>query len=309
MTDLPTLVKEINHRWEQADRLDGQADDHRIAAGIRLAEARGIVGDTGWQKWCAEHIPTRSIRDVYRLLKIGQAGDPQKALSDEREQNREAQRKSRAKVTPPPDMSVRTKAQPPLRQALDLLPKLTPDEKKAIVEFAGHDFQKALPVPAKTTSPRDALIKAIEAVDDDTLADVLIRIFWHRIGDVLARKIGETESHAKAPDDVAAQAVNRPAAESGASRASGDAGTAAPDSNPMPGESRHGSGGSVRPLRVGDDPAGTPAAPAETDSERREGSPAPEATPTPTSPGGQGGTAAPDPYAGLPDIPAQFRRA
>jgi hypothetical protein len=270
MTDLLTLVKEINHRWEQADRLDGQADDHRIAAGIRLAEAREIVGDTGWQKWCAEHIPDRSIRDVYRLLKIGQAGDPEKALSDEREQNREAQRKSRAKVTPPPDMSVTRKPVEPFRQVLDILPKLAPKEVEAVAETAGYQMRKALPKP--DASPRDALIKAIEAVDDDTLADVLIRIFWHRIGDVLARKIGETESPAKAPDDVAAQAVNRPAAESDASRPSGG-------------------GGNPRAI-----------------PERREGSPAPEATPTPTSPGGQGGTAAPDPYRDVPEIPEFARR-
>jgi hypothetical protein len=80
------------------------------------------------------------------------------------------------------------------------------------------------------------------------------------------------ESPAKAPGDVAAQAVNRPAADDGVSRASGGAGTAAPS------------------------------------PERREGSPSPEATPTPTaSPGGRE-TAAPDPYRDVPEIPEFARR-
>lgn len=286
---LELFAKEINHRWGLVQKLGAKADEHRIAAALRVAEARAAIDGEGgdWRKWCEENL-TVGERETQRLLVIGQSDNPEKAVADQREYNREQQRQHRERKREAPTYVSREKPREPLRQALDLLPKLNAEEKRAVAEFAGHDAQKALPVPAKTLSARERLIASIEAVDDDTLADVLIRTFWHRIGDVLARKL---------------QDAQRPSISD--SRTGFDASAGTPGT-PAGHEGRHEDGAGHADEAAPVDGAGSPAP---ENSERREGDATPSATPTPTSsPAGERGTAATDPYADVPDIPAQFKR-
>jgi hypothetical protein len=74
---LDTLAAEINARFK---RTGPKAPDHRIAAGILLADARkrvetGEAGPVKWTQWAAEHIE-RSAGDVRKLQQAARSHLP-----------------------------------------------------------------------------------------------------------------------------------------------------------------------------------------------------------------------------------------
>jgi hypothetical protein len=74
---LDTLAAEINARFK---RTGPKAPDHRIAAGLLLAEARkrveaGEAGPVKWTQWAAEHIE-RSAGDVRKLQQAARSHLP-----------------------------------------------------------------------------------------------------------------------------------------------------------------------------------------------------------------------------------------
>src|ERR1700728_1456581 len=76
-------AKEINVRRALAHKRAGKsADDHRVAAGLLLKEARVPLGDE-FAEWCTGNIK-RSYREVQRLIAAadGQAGRELVAVSD-----------------------------------------------------------------------------------------------------------------------------------------------------------------------------------------------------------------------------------
>lgn len=81
--ELTPLAKEINTRLMKAKQIEGKADDHRLAAAIRLAEAEKLCKDSGisFKKWVEASV-TQSFETVRQLVRIGGADDPQKALED-----------------------------------------------------------------------------------------------------------------------------------------------------------------------------------------------------------------------------------
>ena len=100
---LGTMAGEINVRLGKAEGYDGQAetamkkaDDHRLAAALRLADARTLADDhrIGWKRWVDKNID-RSYRDVKRLVAIGSAEDPVLALESARKHGRDAKARSR----------------------------------------------------------------------------------------------------------------------------------------------------------------------------------------------------------------------
>ena len=97
------MAGEINVRLGKAEGYDGQAetamkkaDDHRLAAALRLADARTLADDhrIGWKRWVDKNID-RSYRDVKRLVAIGSAEDPVLALESARKHGRDAKARSR----------------------------------------------------------------------------------------------------------------------------------------------------------------------------------------------------------------------
>jgi len=100
-TPLDQLAQEINVRLEKADKIEGQARDHRIAAGLLLKEARERLPRGEWGKWLVAHI-RRSRQDVYRCLKLVKSDNPaeqQKALQREKAVNRGAVQQHRSNVS------------------------------------------------------------------------------------------------------------------------------------------------------------------------------------------------------------------
>jgi len=91
---LDQVANEINVRLDRA----AKADDHRIAAGHLLREAReriqtGKEGPITWTDWVASNIQ-RSMRDVQRCIALVEpGGDPEERRETEKTTNREAKPK------------------------------------------------------------------------------------------------------------------------------------------------------------------------------------------------------------------------
>src|SRR5258708_15832378 len=77
---LDDLKKEINARFELADKCQSKAADHRIAAGIALNQAHELVLSEGkqkgaWGKWLADN-DKRDRSDCYNCMRIPAAPAP-----------------------------------------------------------------------------------------------------------------------------------------------------------------------------------------------------------------------------------------
>jgi hypothetical protein len=80
---LDALAHEINVRLQKAD-------DHRLSACIKLAEAKEACKEAGisFKAWVAEKIEFVGYVEAWKLAKIGGADDPAKALEDFRDRAR-----------------------------------------------------------------------------------------------------------------------------------------------------------------------------------------------------------------------------
>lgn len=87
---LGPIANEINVRFEKIAKLDGQADDHRLAAALRLEEAKKICGASGvrFRTWAEENVKDQSWETVRKLAAVGGAPNPALALEDMRKKNR-----------------------------------------------------------------------------------------------------------------------------------------------------------------------------------------------------------------------------
>lgn len=78
---LADLAHEINVRLQKAD-------DHRLSASLKLAEAKAACKKAGiaFKGWVLREIKQLGYTEATRLAKIGAASDPAKALADMRQQ-------------------------------------------------------------------------------------------------------------------------------------------------------------------------------------------------------------------------------
>lgn len=92
------VAKEVNHRFESAKKMEGKADDHRLAAAIRLAEVKQEARAAGinFKEWVEREITEQSWETVRKLVTIGEADDPALALEDMRNKNKGANKKLNA---------------------------------------------------------------------------------------------------------------------------------------------------------------------------------------------------------------------
>lgn len=96
---LAPIAKEINTRLEKAAKMEKDADDHRLAAALRLKDAEEQCKAAGlhFKKWSEEHVKGQSFETVRKLLAVGKADEPMLALQDMRAANAAANRKLREK--------------------------------------------------------------------------------------------------------------------------------------------------------------------------------------------------------------------
>lgn len=89
LTKLKPIAKEINTRLEKADKYASDAFDHRLAAALRLEDARKMCAAAGlkFKDWAEANV-TLAYETVRKLAAIGAAPKPRIALEDMREYNR-----------------------------------------------------------------------------------------------------------------------------------------------------------------------------------------------------------------------------
>ena len=83
-SSLDDLAREINVRLQKAD-------DHRLSAALRLAEAKELCAEQNitFKAWVSEHIKFIGYPEATKLAKIGGSDDPAKALEDHRTKGRQ----------------------------------------------------------------------------------------------------------------------------------------------------------------------------------------------------------------------------
>lgn len=131
---LAQTAVEINKQLTLADKERLKSDDSkqrskyaRTYAGHMLKGAKRRIEEEGegdgmtFAQWCDKHID-RSMRDINKLVKIASAEDPEEAAGKEREVNRAAKARSRARRADKADVS------PNVTKAMKLIRAMTPDE-------------------------------------------------------------------------------------------------------------------------------------------------------------------------------------
>lgn len=108
---LNPIAKEINVRLEKAGKLDGQAFDHRLAAAIKLGEARKLCDDRkiNFKKWCETSV-TLAYDSARKLATIGMTENPKAALQDLRERTSQQMKGSRARAVARQSLPEKTNA-------------------------------------------------------------------------------------------------------------------------------------------------------------------------------------------------------
>lgn len=96
---LKSIGVEVLKRMELAKTLDGKADDHRLAAALKLAEAKKLceANKISFKEWSDEHAEGLSYETVRKLASVGGAENPVLALADMRGKNKDANKEARAK--------------------------------------------------------------------------------------------------------------------------------------------------------------------------------------------------------------------
>ena len=172
--------KEIVTRLEKAQKYEAQADDHRLAAALKMAEVEGKFAEAKpkgitFRKWCeSQNVVTPDIRgrsweNVRKLLAVGKADNPQQALTDMREGNKAAVAKHRDKSDKPGNNEGGSTGptETPLQRiesALGSMPELMAvNAVKSIADSRGLKVV-AKDAPAETPITQDAVAQAQDAV-------------------------------------------------------------------------------------------------------------------------------------------------
>jgi hypothetical protein len=138
VASLDRTANEINVRFEKAAKLEGDANDHRLAAAILLEEARKKLDGTGvkFKDWAEKHVK-QAWETVRKLVVIGGAKNPAKALADMRNKNAEANKKHREakKAGTAPRAAIAAPAPVDVVRAFN---DLRPSEKLRFVRFAAE---------------------------------------------------------------------------------------------------------------------------------------------------------------------------
>ena len=100
LSKLKPIAKEINERLHKATVMTSDAFDHRLAAAIRLEDARKMCQKSGVQfkKWVEANVK-QSYETVRKLIAVGAASDPKLALEDMRLSTKKRVEKHRAKAS------------------------------------------------------------------------------------------------------------------------------------------------------------------------------------------------------------------
>lgn len=171
---LVPIAKEINVRLEKAERGKKEYDDHRLAAALRLNEAKTKCEKAGlnFKKWALEHLKDQSYETVRKLAFVGSQKDPAAALADLRERTAKAVAEHRKRLQPARDPDA-PKPEPfnVVKAAVEAI-KAVPDTKVVkVLQDAADELglkvtSKADPTPdIKPVAPA-RVVNATTVIDD-----------------------------------------------------------------------------------------------------------------------------------------------
>jgi hypothetical protein len=165
--ELASLAHEINKRLALADQMDAKSADHRLAAAIRLSEAKKICEAKAmpFRKWAEAHIPHAFVT-VRVLARIGGTEDPALALEHWRSKNAEANRELRARKKIERQMLI--EAAPEVAAAIE--------QSKPSVEMVRENGRF---VGAVTLSPVEVMLKEFDRLEREAQAEFLARAAEH----------------------------------------------------------------------------------------------------------------------------------
>ncbi|HCA53841.1 MAG TPA: hypothetical protein DEP24_14020 [Mycobacterium sp.] len=171
MKELAPIAKEINVKIELAAKMDSKAGDYRLSAALMLEEARKKceAAKIPFKKWATENIPY-SYENVRKLVAVGAAPEPAKALEDLRLKNAEANKRHRdaKKVEEPPKPAPDLKREEPkpapvelplppatLEAMKEMFDKLKPMAKMAFLTWAAESIGATTEYTAKIKTDFD----------------------------------------------------------------------------------------------------------------------------------------------------------
>ncbi len=167
---LRATAKDINVRMEKAKKYADQADDMRLAASLRLAEAKQACDDAKipFQKWCEKNLEF-GWENARKLERIGREGEDgaRKALADLRQKAALAQKKHREKKEGAqrqisgPTSTGQKSSKTELQQANEALDKLTEVGRKTFVEDRARNMGMVA-IPADSYSNLEKVRKDLE---------------------------------------------------------------------------------------------------------------------------------------------------
>jgi hypothetical protein len=141
---LAPIAKEVNVRFDKIAKLEGDANDHRLSASLQIARAAQICEGAGikFKDWAADNLKDdkgtpRPWETVRKLLYVGKADEPAKALADQRAAGKKAQAKLR-------DKKKTTEATARVTHApiapIDVVVGLKPEDQLALVKKVSKDL-------------------------------------------------------------------------------------------------------------------------------------------------------------------------
>ena len=149
LRNLDAIAKEINVRLEKAQEAEtqaqtilGKAEDHKLAAALKLSEAKGECKKAriAFKGWVEENVKV-GYNYAVQLARIGGKADPVEALGHARESGRQAAKRHREKrqniITPKSNDTPKAKAEPKkgkLQQAEEALAALGDRAAQNLVE-------------------------------------------------------------------------------------------------------------------------------------------------------------------------------
>ena len=143
---LVPIANEVNVRLEKADQAFEKGNDHRLAAALKLEEARVIADEAGvkFKDWCEANVK-KSYHTIRKLLLVAQSDNPKLAIADLRERNKDANKKLRdAKKSGSRDPKKKTAT--PAQQAIEGLSRAKDEDAlKIVVDKAQKLGMKVLP--------------------------------------------------------------------------------------------------------------------------------------------------------------------
>ena len=212
LTKMAPTAKEINSRLERAERADDKSVEHRVSAALLLVQAQEEckVHKISFKDWCEANIEY-SYERARKLLMVGKADEPRKALEDMRLGNIKRAKKSVAKRTRTPAPKPPSEDPPPVATPLAMLKgsfkEMVPSDKMKFLNWAaesvGAEVQLGFdPAPEKRVGTELVFTGTAEEVDkkmrDITLENgALLHTIEHPEGEIVAKAASDVPTAAE----------------------------------------------------------------------------------------------------------------